>query len=77
MILVYFPSGKCVDVVNNQTNHRFTSVIVLHFLNSAKVCCIIRRTVFNMYVCLNHGWKYEHKEFKRRNEKPRHQRKLL
>ena len=36
MILVYFPSGGCVDdVANNQTNHKFTSVIVVHF--SARV----------------------------------------
>ena len=39
MILVYFPSGECVDdVVNNQTNHQFTSVIVVHFMNSAREC---------------------------------------
>ena len=38
MILVYFPSGGCVDdVVNNQTNHQFTSIIVVHFMNSASV----------------------------------------
>ena len=49
MILVYFPSGGCVDdVVNNQTNHQFTSIIVVYFMNSARVCWIIRRTVFNM-----------------------------
>ena len=53
MILVYFASGECVDdVVNNQINHRFTSVIVVHFMNSARVCWTIRRTVFNVYVCL-------------------------
>ena len=29
MILVYFPSGGCVDVVvNNQTNHQFHSIIL-------------------------------------------------
>ena len=39
MILVYYPSGGCVDdVVNNQTNNQFTSIIVLHFMNSARVC---------------------------------------
>ena len=28
MILVYFPSGGCVDdAVNNQSNHQFTSII--------------------------------------------------
>ena len=74
MILVYFPSGGCVDdVVNNQTNHQFTSVIVVHFMNSARVCWVIRRTVFNMYVRLNHSWRYEHNQFERRDEKARHQ----
>ena len=54
MILVYFPSGGCVDdVVNNQTNHKFTSIILEHFMNSARVCWIIRRTVFNVYISLN------------------------
>ena len=63
MILVYYPSGGCVDdVVNNQTNHQFTSIILQHFMNSARVCWIIRRTVFNMYVCLNHSWRYECKQ---------------
>ena len=74
MILVYFPSGGCVDdVVNNGTNHQFTSVIALHFMNSAEVCWI-RRTVLNVYVCLNHSWRYKHKQFERCDEKPRHQR---
>ena len=60
MILLYFPSGGCVDdVVNNSTNHQFTSGIVLHFMNSAKVCWIIRRTVFNVYISLNHSLKYK------------------
>ena len=73
MILVYFPSGGCVnDFVNNQTNHQFTSAIVVHFMNSARVCWIIRRTVFNMHVCLNHSWRYERNQFERRDEKPRH-----
>ena len=59
MILVSFPSGGCVDdAVNNPTNHQFTSIIVIQFMNSARVCWIIRRTVFNMYVCLNHSWRY-------------------
>ena len=60
MILVYFPSGGCVDdVVNNQTNHQITSIIVV-LMNSARVSWIIRRTVLNVYVCLNHSWRYEH-----------------
>ena len=78
MILVYFPSGSCVDdVANNQANHQFTSIIVVHFMNSARVCWIIRRTFFNMYVCLNHSWRYEHNQFKRRDETARHQRQFF
>ena len=80
MILVYFPSGGCVDDVdNNRTNHQFYSVIPAHVLNSARVCWIIRRTVFNMDDCLNHSWRYKHKhnQFERRNEKPRHQRQFF
>ena len=78
MILFYFPSGGCVDdVVNNQTNHQFTSIIIVHFMNSARVCWIIRRTVFNMYVYLNHRWRYEQNKFERREEKPRRQRQFF
>ena len=50
MILVYFASGGCVnDVVDNRTNHQFTSLlhyfITSFFMNSTKVCWIIKRTV--------------------------------
>ena len=32
MTVVYSPAGGCViDVANNQTNHQFTSIIVVHF----------------------------------------------
>ena len=56
MILVYYPSGGCVDdVVNNQTNHQFTSITLKYFMNRTRVCWVIRRTVFNVYVCLNHS----------------------
>ena len=45
-MLVSIPSGGCVDdVAINQTNYQFTSVIVMHFMNSTGVCWIIRRTV--------------------------------
>ena len=78
MILVYFAAGEYVDnVVNNRTNHQFTSAIVVNFMNSAKVCWIIKRTVFNMYFCLNHGWRYEHSQFERHDEKSRHQRQFF
>ena len=73
MMLIYFPSGGCVDDVIN--NHRFTSVIVVHF--SARVCWIIKRTVFNVDVCLNHSMKYAHNQFERREEKQRHQRQFF
>ena len=72
MILVYYPSGGCVDdVVNNQTNHQFTSIIVEHFMNSARVRWLIRGNVSNVYLCLRyeHSWRYEHKQFERRDEK--------
>ena len=39
MILVYIASGGYVDdVVNNRANHQFTSALVVHFMNSARVC---------------------------------------
>ena len=75
MILVYFASGECInDVANNRTNHQFTSAIVVYFMNRTKVGWIIKRTIFTVYVCLNHSWRYEHNQFERRDEKPRHQR---
>ena len=75
MILVYFPADGCVDdVVNNGANHQFTSVIVLHFMISARVCWIIRGTVFDVYICLNQSWRYEHNQFERRDEKLKHER---
>ena len=74
MILVYFSSGGCVDHVNNPTNHQLTSIIVVHFVNSARVYWIIKGTVFNVYICLNHSWRYEHNQFEKRDKKSRHQR---
>ena len=78
MILVYFTSGGCVDdVVNNWTNHQFTSAIVINFMNSVTVSWIIKRAVFNVYVCLNHSWRYEHNQFERRDEKPRYEKQFF
>ena len=75
MTLVCFASGRCVDgVVKDRTNYQFISAIVIHFMNSARVCWIIKRTVFNMYVCLNHSRRCEHNQFERHDEKPRHER---
>ena len=46
MVLFYFASCGCVDdVVNNRTNHQFTSAIAVNFMNSVRVCWIIKRTV--------------------------------
>ena len=54
IILVSFPSGGSVnDIDNNQANYQFTSVIDMH--NGAGVCWFIRKTVFNVYICLNHS----------------------
>ena len=37
-MLVLFSSGGCVDdIVNIQTNHQFTSAIVIHFTNGPRV----------------------------------------
>ena len=78
MILVYFALGGCVDaVVSNQTNRQFTSAMVVHFMNSARVCWIIKRTAFNVHVCLNHSWRNKHNQFERRDEKSRHQRQFF
>ena len=75
MILVYFPSGGCVDdVVNNRVNHQFTSNIVVYFMNSERMCWIIRRTAFNVYTCLNHSLRYGDNKFEKRDEKPIHER---
>ena len=78
MILVLFPSDGCVDdVVSNQTNHQFTSFMLIHFMNSARVCWIITRTVFNMYVCLNLSRGNERKQFEKRDKKPKHLRQFF
>ena len=46
-------------------------------MNSARVCWTIRRTVLNVYACLNHSRRYDRKQFAKRDEKPRHQRQFL
>ena len=75
MLLVYFASDGCVDDIFK--NHQFTSAIVVHFMNSATVCWIIKQPVFIVYVYLNHSWKYEHNQFQRHDEKSRHQRQFF
>ena len=42
-------------------------------MNGAGVCSIIKRTVFNVYICLNHSLRYKHNQSERLYEKPRHQ----
>ena len=46
-------------------------------MNSARVCWIIKITVFNVYVCLNHSWRNQRNQFERRDEKPRYQRQFF
>ena len=78
MILVCSASGGCVDhVINNRINHQFTLARNVHFMNSARVCWIIKRTIFNMYVCINYSWRYECSQLERCNEKPRHQKQFF
>ena len=45
------------------------SVIAIHFMNGAGVCWIIRRTLFKVYICLNHSWGYKHNQIERFDEK--------
>ena len=71
MVLIDFPSAECVDdVVNNQTNDQFTSTIIVNFMTH---CWIIKRPAFNVKVCSNHSWRYNHNQFEGGDEKPRHQ----
>ena len=54
--LVSFLSGGCADdVVNNRTYYQLTLVIVIHFMNGTGICWIIRRAIFNVWICLNHS----------------------
>ena len=46
-------------------------------MNGTGVCWIIRRTDFNVYIFLNHSWRYKHNQIERRDEKPRHQKAVF
>ena len=46
-------------------------------MNGAGVRWIIRRTVFNVYICLNHSLRYKHNQNGRRDEKPTHQKTVF
>ena len=37
-------------------------------MNSVRVRWVIRKTVFNVYLCLNDSWNYEHNQFERRDK---------
>ena len=54
-MLVSIPLGRYLDdvVINQKYYHLLQSV--MDFMNSARVCWIIRRTVFNMYISLNYS----------------------
>ena len=36
-------------------------------------CWFIRRTAFDVYICLNHSLRYKHNKLEKCLEKPRHQ----
>ena len=38
---------------------------------------VIRRTVFNVYICLKHSSRYKHSKTERCDEKPRHQKAVF
>ena len=40
-------------------------------------CSVIRRTVFNVYICLNHISRYKHNKLEMCHEKPRHQKAVF
>ena len=67
MILVYFPSGECLDDRTNHHSRTFQRKSVLDY----------QKNGFNVHFCLNLSWRYEHNQFERRDEKPRHQRQLF
>ena len=50
---------------------------VVHSMNNTRVCWIVKRTVFIVYVCLSHSWRCKHNQFEKRDEKPRHQRQFF
>ena len=49
----------------------------MHFMNGAGVCSIINRTVFNVYIRLNHTWRYKHNQIEKFYERPRHQKTVF
>ena len=47
-------------------------------MNGAGVCVfVIRRTAFNVYICLNRSSRYKHNKFEKCREKPRHQKAVF
>ena len=62
MILVSFPSGGCIDeAVKNRQGYKYfyffwyRILTVFSFMNVEGICSIIRRTTFNVRICLNHS----------------------
>ena len=42
ILVSFFLGGDVDDVVNNRTNYLFNSVIVIHYMNDAEMCWIMR-----------------------------------
>ena len=42
-----------------------------------RACSVIPRTVFNVYICLNHSSRYKHNKIERCDEKPKHQKTVF
>ena len=42
ILVSFFLDGDVDDVVNNRTNYLFNSVIVIHYMNGAEMCWIMR-----------------------------------
>ena len=41
----------------------YRTLIVIHIMNAEWVCYIMRRTIFNVYICLNHSWWCKHRAY--------------
>ena len=42
---------------------QYRTLVVIHFMNGEWVCYIMRRTIFNVYICLNHSWWCKHRAY--------------
>ena len=67
-----FPSGECVDEVAKKSNklsriqNMFIFFDITHwkisFMNGEGVCYIIRGTIFNVWICLDHSRWFKHNQ---------------